>query len=71
MLNVNEYLLVVSLFFFVVPMCLGQPRVKVGDGYPGRLAPYPATLELRKKMARFRMSAGWFHRNPLPPNTNG
>ena len=47
------------------------PSVRPGDGYPGRLAPYPTTLELRKKMARFRMSAGWFHRNPLPPNTNG
>ncbi len=50
------------------PLCVyGEfPSVRSGDGYPGRLAPYSATLELRKKMARFRMSAGWFHRNPLP-----
>ena len=65
MLNVNGYLLAVSLFF-VVSMCLGQPSVRPGDGYPGRLAPYPTTLDQRKKMAWFRMSAGWFHRNPLP-----
>ena len=55
------------------PLCIrGEfSNARPGDGYPGRLAPYPSTLELRKKMARFRLSAGWFHRNPLPPNTNG
>ncbi len=66
MSTVNGYTLIVFLSFFVAPLCQGLPRVRPGDGYPGRLAPYSATLELRKKMARFRMSAGWFHRNPLP-----
>lgn len=37
-----------------------------GFGYAGRLEPYPASTELRLRMAKFGMTAGWFRRDELP-----
>ena len=38
-----------------------------GHGYPGRLETYDTTPELRRQMARFDLTAGWFRRDSLPP----
>jgi dienelactone hydrolase len=40
-----------------------------GDGYPGRLTAYEATPELQMKMDRFNLTAGWFRRAPINPET--
>ena len=42
-------------------------RIRPGHGYPGRLETYDTTPELRRQMARFDLTAGWFRRDPLPP----
>ena len=40
-----------------------------GHGYPGRLETYDTTPELRRQMARFDLTAGWFRRAPINPDT--
>ncbi|MBQ7188315.1 MAG: hypothetical protein IJR99_02760 [Kiritimatiellae bacterium] len=36
-----------------------------GDGYPGKIEPYPVTPELRKPMSEYRMTAWTFHREKV------
>ena len=40
-----------------------------GNGYPGRLTAYETTPELQMKMDRFGLTAGWFRRAPIDPET--
>ena len=44
-------------------------RIRPGHGYPGRLETYDTTPELRRQMARFDLTAGWFRRAPINPDT--
>lgn len=41
-------------------------NVAPGNGYPGRIDPYPASAELSARMKQFGMGAGWFRRDELP-----
>ena len=41
-----------------------------GDGCPGRLEPYAESPELKARMSRYGMTAGWYRRDPLPATTN-
>ena len=43
--------------------------IRPGNGYPGELAAYETTPELQMKMERFGLTAGWFRRAPINPET--
>ena len=48
----------------------GCPQnVRPGHGYPGRLESYEATPELQRQMDRFGLTASWFRRAPINPDT--
>ena len=38
-----------------------------GFGYPGKLVPYEDAGKLKEGLEKFRMTAGWFVRDPIPP----
>ena len=38
-----------------------------GFGFPGKLVPYEADAKLTTGLEKFRMVAGWFVRDPIPP----
>ena len=37
-----------------------------GFGYPGKFVPYEGTGKLKEGLEKFRMTAGWFVRDPIP-----
>ena len=39
--------------------------IRPGDGYAGRLEAYDSSPDLRARMARFDLSAGWFYRDKI------
>ena len=43
--------------------------VRPGYGFPGRLAAYDVTPQLKKHLDRFNLSAGWFYREPIDLKT--
>ena len=43
-----------------------KDSVGLGDGYPGRLEPYPITPELKRRLDQFNLTAGWFRRDSIP-----
>lgn len=60
-----------TIFLLLLPLAglgISAPMkdVRPGFGYAGRLEPYPASTELRLRMAKFGMTAGWFRRDELP-----
>jgi len=38
-----------------------------GFGFPGTLAPYESSEKLQASLDKFKMTAGWFVRDPIPP----
>jgi len=44
-------------------------NVRPGHGYPGRLEVCEITPDLQMKMDRFDLTAGWFRRAPINPET--
>lgn len=53
--------------FGVRSIALASPNIRPGDGYPGRMEKYEVTPELKRHLERFDLTAGWFRRDPLPP----
>jgi hypothetical protein len=39
--------------------------IRPGDGYSGKLEAYDSSPELRSRMTRFDLSAGWFYRDKI------
>ena len=42
-----------------------KPVAKPGSGYPGRIAPYSVSAELKRHLDRFNLTARWFYRDSL------
>ena len=72
-LKLSLNVLFVALLFFSSnaiagkkePLHAGAP----GYGYPGELAPYEASSKLQEQMERFNLTAGWFRRAAINPET--
>ncbi len=44
-------------------------NIRPGNGYPGKLAAYETSPQLQGNLERFSLTAGWFRRAPINPET--
>lgn len=66
-MNSNKLPGILVCLLSALSICASGTNVpEPGFGYPGVLAPYPASTQLKEDMTRFGLSAGWFRRNKLP-----
>ena len=67
----HNYRLVIqmALSIWVGGVVLAAAEVRPGYGYPGELAPYEASSKLQEQMERFNLTAGWFRRAAINPET--
>ena len=67
----HNYRLVIqmALSIWVGGVVLAAAEVRPGYGYPGKLTPYATSPQLQERMARFNLTAGWFRRAAINPET--
>ena len=50
-------------------LAAARDSIRPGHGFPGRLAAYPVTPQLKGRLERFNLTAGWFYRDPVNPQS--